>query len=275
MLHEGIVDSLAGVRLTGSDLCLQYPITPLGSINSQTHASKLVATARSKALIRLLDELESFTINLNDYYSDSEPQSVYDSHLSGNLDALTLFCRKLGWSDLASQVQELIPLEVDAPEALTRIQDFVLPEIRHLLEHASVDEQPDPNEAFWQLLHPRIVALARPRFEKALYGDAVESCFKEINSAVKHLYLDATGRESDGAGLMNSAFSPNDPVIRLTDMTTQSERDEQQGYMQIYAGAMTGIRNPKAHANINPDSRKTLHLVALASLLMYRLDERI
>ena len=234
-----------------------------------------MTSARSEALTRLVDELDSFKIDLNAYYGDSEPQSVYDSHLSGKLDALSLFCKKLGWSDLAGQIRELIPLQVNAPEALTRIQDFVLPEIRHLLEHASVDDQPDPNETFWQLLHPRIVALARPRFEQGLYGDAVESCFKEINSAVKLIYRDATGREADGAGLMNSAFSANDPVIRLTDLNSQSERDEQQGYMHIYAGAMTGIRNPKAHANINPDSRKTLHLVALASLLMHRLDERI
>jgi len=234
-----------------------------------------MTSARSKALTRLLNELEAYEINLNQYYGDSEPQSVYDSHLTGKLDALALFCRRLGWSDLAGQIQELIPLQVNAPEALTRIQDFVLPEIRHLLEHTGVDEQPDPNETFWQLLHPRIVALARPRFEKGFYGDAVESCFKEVNDAVKRLYFDAVGREADGAGLMNSAFSPANPVIRLTELATQSERDEQQGYMHIYAGAMTGIRNPKAHANINPDSRKTLHLVALASLLMHRLDERI
>ena len=234
-----------------------------------------MASARSKALLRLLDELEAYEISLNDYYGDSEPQSVYDSYLTGKLDALALFCRRLGWPDLAGQVQELIPLQVNAPEALTRVQDFVLPEIRHLLEHADADDQPDPNETFWQLLHPRIVALARPRFERGFYGDAVESSFKEVNDAVKRLYVDATGREADGAGLMNTAFSPNNPVIRLTDMSTQSERDEQQGYMHIFAGAMTGIRNPKAHSNINPDSRKTLHLVSLASLLMHRLDERI
>ena len=101
------------------------------------------------------------------------------------------------------------------------------------------------------------------------------ACFKEVNDAVKRLYVDATGREADGAGLMTTAFSPSNPVLRLTSMTTQSERDEHQGYMQLYAGAMTGIRNPKAHANINPDSRKTLHLISLASLLMHRLGERI
>ncbi|MBI5281457.1 MAG: hypothetical protein HY858_07225 [Candidatus Solibacter usitatus] len=49
----------------------------------------------------------------------------------------------------------------------------------------------------------------------------------------------------------------------------------QQGYMQIMAGSMTGIRNPKAHGNLNPDSTKALHLICLASLLMNKLDERI
>lgn len=233
-----------------------------------------MTSARSKALIGLIDELGEYRIDVTEYYGDLEPQSYWDSHLSGKLDALTLFCRRFGWSELAGQIQELIPLRANAPEALTRVQDFVIPEIRHLLEHAGVDEQPDPNESFWQLLHPRIVALARPRFENGFYGDAVESCFKEVNDAVKRLFVEASGREADGAGLMTTAFAPANPVIRLTDMATQSARDEQQGYMQIYAGAMTGIRNPKAHGNMDPDARKTLHLIALASLLMHRLDER-
>lgn len=58
-------------------------------------------------------------------------------------------------------------------------------------------------------------------------------------------------------------------------LTTETDRSIQQGYMQIFAGAMTGIRNPKAHGNLNPDSSKALHLIALASLLMHKIDERV
>ena len=82
------------------------------------------------------------------------------------------------------------------------------------------------------------------------------------------------GKELDGATLMESAFSPKNPIIRLTPLATASDCDEQRGYMQIMAGSMTGIRNPKAHGNLNPDRTKTLHLICLASLLMHRLDER-
>lgn len=231
---------------------------------------------RSDAVTQLLDELESFEINLNQYYGDDpEPRPVCDSYLTGRLEALALFCRRLGWSDLAGQITGRLPLEGDGPEILGLVKAYVVPEMRHLIERHQADEQVDPNESFWLLLHPRIVALARPRFNRGFFGDAVEACFKEVNDAVKRLHFEATGKEIDGSGLMTNAFSPARPSVRLTAMSTQSERDEQQGYMQIYAGSMTGIRNPKAHANLTPSPRKTLHLVALASLLMHRLDERI
>ena len=45
-------------------------------------------------------------------------------------------------------------------------------------------------------------------------------------------------------------------------------------YMQIFAGAMTDIRSPKAHGNLNLDSSKALHLIALASL-QHKIDERV
>jgi len=45
--------------------------------------------------------------------------------------------------------------------------------------------------------------------------------------------------------------------------------------MQIYAGAMIGIRNPKAHANITIDAKRAKHHLHLASLLAYCFDERL
>ena len=74
---------------------------------------------------------------------------------------------------------------------------------------------------------------------------------------------------------MNTAFSPNNPIVKLTQLVTDTDRNIQLCYMQIMAGSMTGIRNPKAHGNLNPDASKTLHLVCLASLLMTKIDERV
>jgi hypothetical protein len=54
---------------------------------------------------------------------------------------------------------------------------------------------------------------------------------------------------------------------------TLTGRNIQQGYMMIAAGAMQGIRNPKAHGNVTIDSRRCVHFLYLASLLMEKLDE--
>ena len=218
-----------------------------------------MSTIRTKALDKLVSELEKFEINLNDYWADLEPQGAYDVLLSGKIDALAHFCQALGWSELSGQLNELLPLRCSAPESMERVQGYVLPEIRRLMEQTEIDSSLNPTDWFSNLVHPRIKSLAQPRFEAGFFGDAVEASFKEVNDTVKRIYRESEHREADGAGLMTSAFSPGNPVIRLTPLETATDKNIQQGYMQIFAGAMTGIRNPKAHGNLNPDSREALH----------------
>ena len=126
---------------------------------------------------------------------------------------------------------------------------------------------------FWTRVHPKIAELARPRIEANHLADAVEASFKEVNDRVKSLVKTRTGKEYDGASLMKQAFSTNGPIISLADMSTASGQNEQLGYMDIFAGAMTGIRNPKAHSNLTIEENRAIHLIHLASLLMFKLDE--
>lgn len=230
---------------------------------------------RTEALAAILDDLAAVEISLNDYYDDAEPQAVIDNILTGKINSLRAFFQMLGWSELVAQMQDMTPLRGNAIESLATVQAFVIPEARRLLATTGIENSPSPTQWFWQLVHPRICALARPRFEAGFFGDAVEASFKEINDAVKRIVIDVDGRELDGAGLMTTAFSPKNPVIRLTALITDTDQNIQQGYMQIMAGSMTGIRNPKAHSNLNPDNAKTLHLICLASLLMLKIDERM
>lgn len=229
---------------------------------------------RRDTIEQLLTELEEFEIDLGVYWDDLEPQSGYDSFLTGKLDALGHWCQALGWSDVAESILESLPLSGSSPEMLTRVQNFLIPEIRHRLKDLDIDGNRSPDDFFWDLIHPKIRALAKPRVESGFLGDAVETAFKEVNDTVKRIYLELEGRELDGSGLMTTAFSPNSPVIRLSALKSESDKNKQQGYMQIFAGAMTGIRNPKAHGNIESSKVKTLHLLALASLLMHQVDER-
>ena len=131
------------------------------------------------------------------------------------------------------------------------------------------------SEDFWSDIHPKITAVSKSRYESNHYADAVESALKEINSIIKEIAKRKTGSELDGANLMRTAFTPNNPIIVLDDLSTETGRNVQQGYMEIFAGAMTGIRNPKAHDNLNITENRAKHFIYLSSLLMYKVDERV
>jgi uncharacterized protein (TIGR02391 family) len=128
-------------------------------------------------------------------------------------------------------------------------------------------------EALWVHLHPAVVEVARARFNDGHYADSVEAAFKAFNSAVKQRVRGRVADSCDGAPLMQKAFSAQDPLLILEDMTTQSGRNVQLGYMQMFSGAMTGIRNPKAHDNVTIDASRAIHLLFVASLFFYRLDD--
>ncbi len=136
-------------------------------------------------------------------------------------------------------------------------------------------KEPEVREAeeLWSLIHPSIEGVARKRLGDGHYADAVEAAFKTVNLRVKSHVKRGTGDELDGADLMHRALSPNKPVIVLGDLSTRSGKDMQQGYMEIFAGAMMAIRNPKAHDNIDIDETRAIHHLFLASLLMEKLDE--
>lgn len=125
---------------------------------------------------------------------------------------------------------------------------------------------------FWSLIHPDIKTVSKGRFDAGEYADCAEAAFKHINSVVKEIYKKKTSKELDGSDLMKQAFTPNNPVIVIDDISTLSGKSVQQGYMEIFSGVMTGIRNPKAHANIRISKERAIHFLFVASTLMDTLD---
>jgi uncharacterized protein (TIGR02391 family) len=126
----------------------------------------------------------------------------------------------------------------------------------------------------WLVLHPRVQLVAKDRFDAGHYADAVEAVLKELAVTVRALVLQRGGPELDGVALMQKAFSPNNPIIVLADIGTQSGKDMQRGYMEMFAGSMAAIRNPKAHGNVIITAERALHFLFVASTLWYTLDER-
>ena len=128
-----------------------------------------------------------------------------------------------------------------------------------------------PENRFEELIDDdQLREVSGPLFRDSHYARAVEEAFKCLNNAVK---TKSGLTEGDGAGLMRSAFSVNAPILFLNSFQTQSERDEQQGYMEIYAGSMTGIRNPRAHQHdLLDEEHIAIELLVLANHLMRKLE---
>jgi uncharacterized protein (TIGR02391 family) len=82
-----------------------------------------------------------------------------------------------------------------------------------------------------------------------------------------------SGREDlDGTDLMFKVFSPKDPMLRFSNLQTDSERSEQQGMMYLFAGVMLSIRNPRAHGLKDDNPEKALEQISLISYLAKSLD---
>ena len=105
------------------------------------------------------------------------------------------------------------------------------------------------------------------------YADAVESAFKELNHTVKVKVKSRLDKELDGQKLMQHVFSLEKPILLVEDnLDTQTNRDTQQGYMMMFSGAMSAIRNPKAHENMTISKDDAIRKLLFASMLRYKLD---
>lgn len=94
--------------------------------------------------------------------------------------------------------------------------------------------------------------------------------FKFIETEVKRI---SGLKGKTGYALMMDAFNESNPNIALNALGTESEVDEQKGFKFIFAGAATGIRNPRGHeVDIGDTPDEALDYLALASLLLRRLD---
>lgn len=135
-------------------------------------------------------------------------------------------------------------------------------------------EELPPALDFWCLLHPSVTGVAKDRFDSGYYADAVEAALKALNVEIKKIYISHAGKELDGVPLMRQAFRVDNPVIVLDDLGTETGRSIQQGYMDLFAGAIAGIRNPKAHDNLVIEEERAIHHLFVTSLLFHKLDER-
>jgi uncharacterized protein (TIGR02391 family) len=146
-----------------------------------------------------------------------------------------------------------------------------LPQVETKAEaHARDATGTKPSIGFEELLHPVIFEHAFQHYANGHYRDAV------LNSvvAIFDLMRERTGLDLDGAALATQVLSLEKPHLILSELDTESGRNEQKGFMQILIGTYLGVRNPKAHSlSHDLDAEKAAQYLIFASLLARRIYE--
>jgi uncharacterized protein (TIGR02391 family) len=170
---------------------------------------------------------------------------------------------------------ELFRLKDNLFNAMGQVNPVIMGEIIALLRYLCNEQNNDNN--IWNMVHPRIISVSKELFENGHYANAAEDAFIEINSRVKRIYavVRPNTKVPDGDTAMTAVFSLNDPIVRLSDINTETGKNIQKGYMQMFAGGMSALRNPKAHENIPLDKDEAKRRLLFASMLMYKLDEGV
>lgn len=124
--------------------------------------------------------------------------------------------------------------------------------------------------AYLSHLHPYIANGCAKLFVDEHYAQAVEESAK----AVFQYLREASGLTLDGAALGQQAFSLKVPILAFSDLSDETKRNEQLGFMEMLAAYAKGVRNPLAHTHGKlEEAQKAFEYLCMASLFCRRIDD--
>lgn len=104
------------------------------------------------------------------------------------------------------------------------------------------------------------------------YFHAVLEACKSIASYIRNI----TGLTSDGSQLVDEAFGGNNPLIKINNFNTDTEKSEQKGFTNLSKGLFGTFRNPTAHSakiEWNMTEQDALDIFSLASYIYRRIEK--
>jgi uncharacterized protein (TIGR02391 family) len=180
-------------------------------------------------------------------------------------------------------IEHLLTTVVDEESNLYYLTTFQLALIDDALSSIEHEyHKVNPNVLFDMLdIHPVIKRACEKLFKDGYYTQAILEAYKALNNYVK----EKSGRSDlDGSKLAKvfrvqvdqSGGITDEPILKINDLKTQSDIDEQEGIMHLFMGAMKGIRNPRAHEEKRLDDEdpfRVIELLCLASFLAKKVDD--
>jgi uncharacterized protein (TIGR02391 family) len=146
-----------------------------------------------------------------------------------------------------------------------------LPDIEEKIDtYAARSVAVDRPTGFDELLHPLVREAAIRHYQAGDFRNAVLDAITVVFDQIR----ERTGIDQDGDRLINQAMSLQAPVLVLSELETESGRNDQSGFMDIYKGFYRGVRSPKAHSLVHDlNANKAGQHLVLASILMRRVVE--
>lgn len=121
-------------------------------------------------------------------------------------------------------------------------------------------------------VHPDVLKYCRAELLEDNYFHAVLEATKSVAEKIR----ERTNIEGDGAPLVDVALGGDSPVMRINDLSTESKRSEQSGFVNLLKGLFGVFRNPTAHEPRRVwtmEEEDALDLFVLASYAHRRIDE--
>ena len=109
------------------------------------------------------------------------------------------------------------------------------------------------------------------RLQNGKYTDAIITGGKYLTEVLRK-----KGKiDSDGVQLAGQVLGGNAPLLPLNKLQTQSEKDEQKGILQIVMGFYTGIRNPRAHDEVDDSEDYCIRILILIDTMLQYLNREV
>jgi uncharacterized protein (TIGR02391 family) len=126
-------------------------------------------------------------------------------------------------------------------------------------------------------VHPDVLKFCRAELVRNNYFHAVLEATKSVAEKIRQ----RSGLTNDGASLVDDAFALGKtgiPRLAFNSLRTETERNEQNGMINLMKGMFSAFRNPTAHAaklSWTITEQDAFDLLTLASLLHRRIDSAV
>ena len=120
-------------------------------------------------------------------------------------------------------------------------------------------------------VHPDIIKFCKSELLQDNYFHAVFEATKSVADKIRQM----TGLTGDGAELIDITFGTNNPILRINELKSETEINEQKGFANLLKGFFGMFRNTTAHAPkikwvvVEKDA---LDMMSMASLMHRKLD---